>query len=218
MQLGCWVYDASMPTKNIVKVYGADQYYHVYNRGVAKTNIFLDRHDYEHMLGLFKRHLLVKPTFDKERRKRPNYYSDVEIVAYCLMPNHYHLLLYLKKAEGAEKLLRSVMTAYSMYFNKKYKRVGSLFQNHFLASRISSEGYLQHVTRYIHLNPEGIGQSYVSYPYSSYDYYTGTKSAEWVHEERLVETPDERCQYADFVAEGCGQSEAEDLDDELAHL
>ena len=206
-----------MPTKNIVKVYGADQYYHVYNRGVAKTNIFLDRHDYEHMLGLFKRHLLVKPTFDKERRKRPNYYNDVEVIAYCLMPNHYHLLLYLRKAEGAEKLLRSVMTAYSMYFNKRHKRVGSLFQNHFLASRISSEEYLQHVTRYIHLNPEGIGQSYDSYPYSSYAYYMGNKSAEWVHEERLVETADERRKYADFVAEACGQAEAEDLDDELAH-
>jgi len=188
-----------MPKRNIVKVYGADQFYHCYNRGVNRQDIFIDDDDYGYFLSLFRRHLSLKPTQDKTRRPYPHYYDEVELVAYCLMKNHYHLLIYLKDTKGAEHLMRSIMTAYSRYFNIRYSRTGSLFEGNFLAARITSDDYLWHVSRYIHLNPLDIGQQPLDYTYSSIGYYAGKKSAEWLHEDKLVETPQERHQYLDSI-------------------
>ena len=188
-----------MPTKNIVKEYGAGEYYHIYNRGVAKQDIFRESYDYEYMLWLFKKYLSGEKVLDKLDRQVPDYSGEVELVAYCLMPNHYHFLLYLKEQEGIVHLMRSVMTAYGMYFNKKYKRVGGLFQNHFLASRITSDAYYWHISRYIHLNPVDLKIDYLTYPYSSIGYYRGDRHARWLHEEHMVQTQEERRDYIDFV-------------------
>lgn len=190
-----------MPTRNIIKNYGAGHYYHAYNRGVDKMDIFRSPDDYEVMLGLFKRYLSPERVYDAYRSLLPNYRDKVELVAYCLMPNHYHLLLYLREEDGIELLMRSVMTAYSRYFNKKYGRVGTLFQNHFLAARITSDAYLWHVSRYIHLNPLDIGVEPSSYPYSSIWYYRGDKAAAWLHNEKLADTPEEKRRYTAEVSD-----------------
>lgn len=192
-----------MPTRNRVKTYGEDQYFHVYNRGINKQDIFVDEQDYFYFLSLFKRHLSSdsKDSIDSYGRKLPNFHEEVELVAYCLMPNHYHLLCYLKHADGLVHVMRSVMTAYTMYFNKKYKRTGSLYEGIFLAAPIKTDIYLWHVSRYIHLNPLDIGQDFHGYPYSSIDYYKGNKHASWLHNERFVETPKERVEYMTFVAD-----------------
>jgi len=163
-------------------------------------DIFREDSDYAYMLHLFKRHLSAQPAHDKQGRDIKNYSQDIDLVAYCLMPNHYHLVVYLKETEGLERLMRSVMTAYSMYFNKKYSRVGALFQNHFLASRITDEAYYWHISRYVHLNPiEITGGDYEAYPFSSFEYFIGKKSAEWLHPEHFVETDEERAAYCTFM-------------------
>jgi hypothetical protein len=100
------------------------------------------------------------------------------------MPNHFHLLLKQNTADGMSKLLRRVSTTYALYFNKRNNRVGHLFQGIYKAVMVSNESYLLHLSRYIHLNPNELGltrMNLVSYPYSSYPYYLGQKSAEWLN-------------------------------------
>lgn len=203
-----------MPRRNAIKVYGNDQYYHCYNRGANRADIFRDSEDYRFFLSLFKRHLSNQPTSDKTRRPYPHYRDEVELIAYCLMPNHYHLILYNKNDNGVEKLMRSTMTAYSRYFNLRYGHSGTLFESHFLASRITSEEYLWHVSRYVHLNPLDIGRDATSYQYSSIHYYAGRKSAEWIHSERLVESGVERRRYVESVV---NERDYHQLRDRLKH-
>lgn len=188
-----------MPKRNAIKEYGEGEFYHCYNRGVNKDRIFRNNNDYGYFLGLFKRHLSEEPARDKTRRPYPHYVDQVELVAYCLMPNHYHLLLYLKEKEGIECLMRSVMTAYSAYYNRRYGRTGALFEGRFLASRIASNTYLWHASRYIHLNPLDIHADPLRYEFSSVAYFLGDKYAEWLHPEWLVQTNIERRKYQDSL-------------------
>jgi len=188
-----------MPKRNSVKTYGVDQYYHVYNRGVNKQDIFLEPEDRFFFLSLLKRHLSDEPETDSHRRPVATFDDEIELVAFCLMPNHFHMLFYLKDPQGLVHLMRSTMTSYTMYFNKKYLRTGGLYESVFLASRITNDAYLWHISRYIHLNPMDIGQNFRSYPYSSIDYFVGNKQASWVHPEKLVHTTTEKQQYLEFV-------------------
>lgn len=185
-----------MPQKNKVKVYIEDGYYHVYNRGVEKRKIFLDDLDYRVFLHLLKYYLSppkpesLHPLANLTpmpglalKRPRPlkNLNKEVELLAYCLMPNHFHLLIKQKTIDGMTKLIRSLSTTYAMYFNRKYDRVGYLFQGPYKAANIQEDPYLLHLSRYIHLNPvELTGTDPVSYPYSSYPYYLNKKRAEWI--------------------------------------
>jgi len=190
-----------MPKKNSLKLYGSDQYYHLYNRGANKQDIFLEPDDYYYFLGLFKRHLSSGIEFDSSGREFPKYDDEVELVTFCLMPNHFHLLCFLKEPIGIVHLMRSIMTAYTMYFNKKYKRSGKLYEGVFLASRIDTDTYLWHISRYIHLNAMDTGFDYLNYNYSSIGYYRGDKHADWLHEKRLVESAKDRSEYMEFVAD-----------------
>lgn len=208
-----------MPTRNVVKNYGEGQYYHVYNRGVDRRNIFQDDQDYRYFMSLMKRYLSPKTEVDSKNRDYPNYSDLVELCAFCLMPNHFHLVFYLKERQGIEKLMRSVMTSYSRYFNTKYRRLGPLFQNVFLASRLGDERYFWHITRYVHLNPIDIGKEWRNYPYSSITYYSGERRAGWLHEERFVETAEERQKYQDFVMDYEDLHETlDDIKSELARM
>ncbi|MGB4759355.1 MAG: transposase [Candidatus Saccharimonadales bacterium] len=172
-----------MPGKNIIKEYAADHYYHIYSRGVNKQPVFLDHEDYEVFLGLLKRYLGHEKPTDTSRHAYPNYSDEITLLAYCLMKNHIHLLVYQKLELGMPKLMRSVMTSYSMYFNKRYKRVGPVFQSRYRASMIEHDGYLEHISRYIHLNPK----EWKSYEYSSLPYYLGTRSTSWVTPQKIME-------------------------------
>ena len=190
-----------MPKKNVVKMYGADRYYHIYNRGGNRQDIFREPNDYYYFLSLFKRHLSDEAEIDSNSRPFNMYKDEVELVAFCLMPNHFHLLCYLKEPLGIVHLMRSIMTAYTMYFNKKYKRTGKLYEGVFLASGIDTDIYLWQVSRYIHLNPLDAGHNPKTYDYSSMDYFAGIKHASWLHPERLVETDKDRQEYMEFVVD-----------------
>ncbi len=176
-----------MPQKNSIKIYYENAFYHVYNRGVEKRNIFLDRDDHLAFLHLIKTALVPAPspmqggTLSRNRRKK--FHDKIDFLAYCLMPNHYHLLLRQTTISGLTEFIRSLSTSYSMYFNKKYRRVGSLFQGVFKAIDIREENYLLWVSRYIHRNPP----DFQTYPYSSYDDYLGKRKTDWLKTNFLLE-------------------------------
>jgi len=187
-----------MPGKNLIKDYVEESYYHIYNRGVNKQPIFIDDQDYHVYLGLLKRYLGSTVEKNAARINHPNYFKDIELLAFCLMGNHFHLFIYqLGDREAVTKLMRSLTTAYSMYFNKKYKRVGPVFQQRYRAVRITDDGQLLHITRYIHLNPD----SYLDYQWSSLPYFLGTKTPEgnMVRPGRIIELFNN--DYKDFMAD-----------------
>jgi len=170
-----------MPSKYVVRNFAEDSYYHVFNRGVEKRNIFLDEEDYTTLQSyLFK---YLQP-IEKVAEKYPdtpvrlygkNLSEEVELVAYCLMPNHFHLLLKQNTKDGVSKLLKRVTNAYTLYFNQKNDRIGGLMQGRFRAAGIDNESLFIHLVRYIHLNPvvSGLTQDLTSYRRSSYGDYLG---------------------------------------------
>jgi REP element-mobilizing transposase RayT len=118
--------------------YLPENYYHLYNRGNDRRGIFLQPENYRFFLSRLK-HYLAEP--------------GVELVAYCLMPNHYHLLVYLTRDIDFSNVLRRFTTSYVRAFNNWYGRVGYLYQGTTKAKRVRSEEYLVYLCRYIHLNP-----------------------------------------------------------------
>lgn len=182
-----------MPARNTVKIYVENGIYHVYNRGVEKRNIFLDDRDYAVFLRILKDALSPPPdkqliqidvtlkgsTFKGIPRQPRVFHEDIDLIAYCLMPNHFHLLLQQKKFRVMHEFLHSISIRYAMYFNKRYSRVGKLFQNIYKAALITEEPYLLHVSRYIHLNPKKLIDD-ISRGYSSYPEYIGTRQSVWV--------------------------------------
>lgn len=185
-----------MPSRNSIKEFTAGEYYHLYNRGVEKREIFLDDQDYTVFLGLLKKYLVGEVDKTTNYHKFNNLTDQVKLLAYCLMPNHFHLMVYQSTDDGITKLMRRVMTGYVMYFNNKYNRVGSLFQGRYKASHINADAYLHHISRYIHMNPE----DFQSWPYSSLDHYLGKqKTPSWVDPKPVMELFDSTEDYKKFV-------------------
>ena len=155
--------------------FSIDEFYHVYNRGTDKRAIFLDDNDrkrFYYLLFLCNGNkpfeiseLILKQVFQFERGE-----TLVDIGAVCLMDNHFHLLLHEKKENGISEFMHKVSTAYTNYFNRKYKRAGSLFEGRFKARCIDDDRYLNYLFAYIHLNPvkHNFSNDYKRYPYSSY--------------------------------------------------
>ncbi|MGB4966730.1 MAG: transposase [Candidatus Saccharimonadales bacterium] len=177
------------------RAFDVPAYYHVYNRGAGKRKIFLDAADKRKFLALLARYL--DPELDEVRGDGVTYTkSPVCLIAYCLMGNHFHLMLYQEdNVEDVRQLVNSVSIAYSMYFNKRYKQSGRLFEGPFRATPITGEAQFAHITRYIHLNP----RSYKTYRWSSLSEFTGKRSTPWVHPERVMSMPPK--EYMDFLAE-----------------
>lgn len=133
--------------------------YHVYNRGVDKRAIVLDPYDLERMLKTFTEFNTVDPIgsiyenrFIKNKKKLGSKASKlVDIIAYCINPNHFHLILTPVVEKGIEKLMQRV-GGYTKYFNNRYKRSGSLFQDKFKSKYISDNRYLLHLSAYINMN------------------------------------------------------------------
>jgi len=151
------------------------QYYHIYNRGVDKREVFLDEAEFQRFIismillndeqdGLMEQWRNIKKEnteiqFSDFRRlnlRKPL----VEFVVYCLNPNHYHFALRQLEENGIKKFMQRLGTAYAMYFNKKYKRSGALFQGTFKAIHVDSNDYLLYLSAYINKNHfiHGLGQ------------------------------------------------------------
>lgn len=157
-----------------------DEYYHIFNRGVAKLPIYSNEYDYRHFFNtaLYYRVEGPKPRFSFFRMKPVSLAINgrlVEIVSYCLMPNHFHFLLQQKIKNGITEFLSKLSNSYTKYFNTKYKRVGPLLQGEFKSVHVDTNEQLIHLSRYIHLNPivSYITGNLRKYRWSSYQEYLG---------------------------------------------
>ena len=141
----------------------SDTYYHLYNRGNNKEPIFFEDENYIFFLNQFKK--FVSPFCN--------------VYCYCLMPNHFHFFIRVNDGEQFEKGVKNFFISYSKAINKRYNRVGSLFQGRYKASEIKSDSYYTKIITYIHLNP--IAANLVSdledYKYSSYNAYLSPKES-----------------------------------------
>ncbi len=149
-----------MPRRDLT--FQPEHYYHLYNRGNNRNPIFYDQENYLHFLRLIRRYL-IEQTLD--------------VLAYCLMPNHYHLLVQCKTNDVSGAMMR-LSVAYTKAMNRRYSRVGALFQGQFQSIAVDSDEYLYHLTRYIHFNPvkAGIVAHPKDWEFSSYRDYAGMRA------------------------------------------
>lgn len=196
-----------MAAKNSVKEFIPDAYYHLYNRGVEKRTIFVDDQDRAVFISYLKTYLLPKNTDGlqailanpessyKEKGRalkllRLNNFSDtLTFLAYCLMPNHFHFLIKQKDADIIDRFMNSFGVRYSGYFNRKYRRVGPLFQGIYKAVRVTTDAQLLHLSRYIHRNPIALASQDTllrGYEHSSYPQYLGFVHDDWLRPQEIL--------------------------------
>ncbi|MBI2074440.1 MAG: transposase [Candidatus Levybacteria bacterium] len=191
-----------MPAKNILKLYIENGYYHIYNRGVEKRTIFQDEQDYKVFLSYLKLYLnpieqlgertvtLKNVSFIAPQKPVNNFHNEVDLLVYCLMPNHFHLLVKQRSARSIELFMKSLLTKYVIYFNKRHNRVGGLFQDTYKAVLVENETYLLHLSRYIHLNPAPHVNHVKDTPlydnYSSYADYLGLRETSWIKKDLIL--------------------------------
>lgn len=196
------------------------EYYHIYNRGVEKRTIFTARADYERFLfdlyALNDRHPFLNSQYHyrgstsierlaaraRTLGERQQRVTLVDLVCFCLMPNHYHLLLRQRGDDGVSLFMQKLGTAYTMYFNEKYQRSGALFQGRYKAIHVPHDRYFLPLSRYIHLNPldmieprwkrtgikniEKARRFLLTYPWSSYADYVGNPQFPFLLDSELI--------------------------------
>ncbi|MBI2613389.1 MAG: transposase [Candidatus Levybacteria bacterium] len=166
-----------MPSRIIPFVNG--EYYHIFNRGVAKMQIFNNFYDYNRFVktmiyysieGPKPRFSVFTPTISILNINK----KIVDIICYCLMPNHFHFLLRQVKKGGITEFVSRLSNSYTKYINIKNKRVGPLLQGNFKAVHVETNEQLLHLSRYIHLNP------LVSYVVKDLDIYKWSSYLEYI--------------------------------------
>lgn len=179
-----------MPVRKVPLVTG--EYYHIFNRGINRQPTFTTERDYLraiHTLIYYRpisnkikySNFLARPKSERQDilTKFTQSPHKITIIAYCLMPNHFHLLLRQEEDGGISKYLADFQNSYTKYFNAKHKRSGALFDRQFKAVLVESENQLLHLTRYIYLNPYSSNlitkDQITSYPYTSLaEYLSGS--------------------------------------------
>lgn len=184
-----------MPRRNVAFADG--EYYHVFNRGVARIPIFYGKRDYTRFLKATQ-YYINNPRGKgfshigevQELAKLPVNVKEVDIISYCLMLNHFHFLLRQKEEGGISNFMRKLMNSHAKYFNVKHEREGPLYQGNFKAVWIESTEQLIHVDRYIHLNPV-VSQMKINMPeeyeWSSYNEHLGSSSRNICNREIIKE-------------------------------
>ena len=193
-----------MPLKNSIKIYVKDGIYHIYNRGAEKRLIFLDEQDYKVFLYYLKSYLTPldeqdNPPYGIDRFDSDfTLYKEIRLFCFCLMPNHFHLMIKQLGERAIIEFMKRLVNAYVRYFNEKYGRVGlgSLFQGIYKAVLIKNESHFLYLPYYIHFhNPaelyknesEGsLIKKVRNYPWSSYADYLGKRNAKWVHKDGIT--------------------------------
>ncbi len=136
------------------EAFAPGEIFHCYNRGVDKRDIFMDQQDYVYFLKML-RHFNTSEVVGKLRllEEREPVDPPVTILSYCMLPNHYHLVLRCNEAStNLSKYMQRVGGGYTMYFNHKYERTGALFQGKFKAKYIDSDQYLRQILAYVTYN------------------------------------------------------------------
>jgi REP element-mobilizing transposase RayT len=159
-----------MPRRPRIEIPG---YYHIINRGVEQRKVFKEVNDYEYFKELM---CFYMKSFN------------ITLHNYCLMPNHYHLLIETK-TENLSKFMRQLNMNYAIYFNKKYKRVGHLWQGRFKSWFVTDEAYLYTLMLYIEQNPLKVKmvKALEEYPYSSYHYFLKKEIPECLQQAWIVQ-------------------------------
>jgi putative transposase len=200
-----------MASKNTIKIDVEDGYYHIYNRGVGKMVIFKDEEDFGVFLSYLKESLspasskddLMQKIYIQDRvlyapsRVPKNFYGKIKLLCYCLMPNHIHLIIKQLEKSAMKNFVHSILIRYSMYFNKKYNRVGPLFQGRYKAALIDTDIYLLYLSKYIHLNPRELNSNLVDAK-SSYADYLGLKHTPWIDSKIILSFFNKKL-YLEFV-------------------
>lgn len=194
-------YHIYMPAKNSSKEYLKNGYYHIYNRGVEKRIIFSDEQDYGVFLSYLKEYLLPKNVLELQKKltdpdvsyfekdkiakllRLNNFSGEISLLAYCLMPNHFHFLIKQQGANSIDNFMNSLATRYVVYFNRKNKRVGPLFQGVYKAILISTDEQFLHLSRYIH--QQAINTQNREQPSSYFD-YLGKRKTTWLNTEEIL--------------------------------
>ncbi|OGK59818.1 hypothetical protein A3G65_03430, partial [Candidatus Roizmanbacteria bacterium RIFCSPLOWO2_12_FULL_37_7b] len=192
--------------------------YHVFNRGVAFMPIFTDRLEYKRAMNLISyyrnettplsySHFMRSPLTKRvdileEMRSRGKFL--IKIIALCLMPNHFHLVLQQKTKKGISKFMANFQNSYARYFNIKNNRVGPLLQGDFKAVLIETKTQFLHVVRYVHLNPYSssivkTADELLDYEFSSLPDYVGLKNREFVEKDTVMNYFNSPQQYKEFV-------------------
>lgn len=211
-----------MPSRNALKEYEAGGYYHIYNRGVAKQTIFKTDKDYKTFLSYLQFYLSPPPMDLRGQssqaqqihippsKQLKNYADEITLLAYCLMPNHFHLLIRQISEHGMDHFMRSVITKYVRYFNSHYQRVGHLFQDRYKAVKITNENQFTYISKYIHRNPLAVlscqdcPRRLSDYTYSSYGNYLKQFQQDWVKAEDILSyfsKTNPKSSYQSFVEE-----------------
>lgn len=163
-----------------------NSYFHAFNRGVKKDPIFLDDQDYLNFL--YRARVLLgiipppKRTSKGGLRLTVMPLGSIEVLAYCLMPNHFHFLVKQRDIDAMKIFFHRLSTSYATYFNKKYERVGHVFQDVFKCKNILDDVYMTHVSAYIHANP---AQPF-NWQYSSLPEFLGLRSDDFVKADILM--------------------------------
>ena len=154
------------------KIVGEGGYFHAFNRGNNYQNIFLDGEDYNFFVLKMRQNIFPDEGL---KRMNPLPLGSFSLLSYCLMPNHFHLLLEQCGKYTAQQLILRICTSYSKYFNKKYKRVGHVFQDRFKQAEIYDDEQLLWLHAYINLNPvlDKIVDSPEKYKWSSFNEIAG---------------------------------------------
>lgn len=172
--------------------------YHLYNRGVNRNNIFFKEENWEYFLNRL-RHYFTPQT--------------CKLLAYCLMPNHYHLLLLVKIENFGRKVMHLFTIAYTKAVNKKQNRVGPLFQGPYQFRHIKSDRDLLHLSRYIHRNPieAGFTKTPADWTYSSYLDYLGQRKDNLVNTDLILSLFENPRSFVQFVSEAGQDDRPQDL-------
>lgn len=197
-----------------------DCIYHVYNRGTDKRKIFLDPSYYSRFISILKHYLTYDypysllmrslKTAESKAQKQQVFQRletrkmepPVEIISFCLMPNHYHLTLKQLVEKGTSSFMHRIGTAYTKYFNILQDRSGRLFENTFKAVLVESEEQLVHLSRYHHINPHSLDltpKELVNYPWSSLPAYLGKTKPSFINPKMVLAAFKDSKSYLDFV-------------------
>lgn len=194
-----------------------DEIYHILNRGVEKRLTFTDKREFQRVIDAIRFYRFANLPFklskffnishdermkilekvERENRKL------VEILSFCLMPNHFHLLLKQLLNNGITDFMSKFSNSYAKYFNTKHERIGPLFQGRFKAVHIQTDEQLIHVSRYIHLNPAVSSlieaEQLKNYPWSSYPEFLGLTPTKISNKELVLSFFRSKDKYEEFV-------------------
>ncbi len=197
----------------------SDNYYHIYNRGNLKQTLFHEKSDYIRFLFLLI-YLQSPVILAHTTRYISNYLNNgtfgvkekdvgdickgkfVEIINFCIMPNHFHVTLRAVTEDGVSRYMHKVSNAYAKYFNAKYQKTGHVFQGAYKAKFVASDNQLTYLSAYIHRNPHEMKEwegRCAEYPWSSYQDYKFNRWGDLLAAKMIVSTFNSYKEYESYV-------------------